>query len=71
MILLFWEIYIEQFFSDFDLSTLLDSFVNTDHFIHFPPWAASTFRNLITQRKKIQFPCRNLLFYHRQHHHNY
>ena len=56
-------------FSDFELTTLLDCFVNTEHFIHFSHWALTLF-NLITQRKKIQFPCRNLLF-HRQHRHNY
>ena len=83
-ILLFSEIWFDYFekcdftvlsflhltvFSDFDLTTLLDSFVNTEHFIHFSQWARSTLLNLITQRKKIQFPCRNPLL-HRQHRHN-
>ena len=56
-------------FSDFDFTTLLGCFVNTEHFIHFSHWASTLF-NLITWGKKIQFPCRNPLF-HRQHHHNY
>ena len=57
-------------FIGFDLTTLLDYFVNTEHFIHFSHWASTLF-NLITQGKKIQFPlCRNPLL-QRPHHHNY
>ena len=43
------------------LTTLVDYFVNTEHFIHFSHWASTLF-NLITQGKKIQFPLAEIHF---------
>ena len=50
----FWEFWFKH--------SLLCCTVNPDHFSR----RASTLFNLITQRKKIQFPCRNPLFHNYQ-----